>query len=162
VPACRRPTRFGTEAELVTVDVVVLGPDGKPVAGLKREDFRILEDGRPQTVRAFESVEAAVPALLAPKTATSRPSIARVATNVSAPPTRRTFAIVFDDLHVGDLNIERRAVRAFVDRDIVLATSCCCSDLDPYSLRLRSGCRRLDGSLNARRDGRLMSGWRCR
>jgi VWFA-related protein len=111
--------RFGAEAEMVTVDVVVLGPDGKPVPGLKREDFRVFEDGRPQTVTAFEAVEAAVPALVAPETTTSRPSVARVATNVAGPPTRRTFAIVFDDMHVGDVNIElaKRAVETFVARD---------------------------------------------
>jgi VWFA-related protein len=38
---------------------------------------------------------------------------------VAGPPTRRTFAIVFDDLHVGDANIEqaKSAMGAFVERD---------------------------------------------
>ena len=114
------PPRFPTAAELVTVDVVVLGRDGKPVPGLNRDDFVVREDGRPQAVTAFESVEALVPALAAPDTvAATSPSTARVATNVAGPPTRRTFAIVFDDLHIGDLNVEqaRRAVQAFLDRD---------------------------------------------
>ena len=114
------PPRFPTAAELVTVDVVVLDRDGKPVAGLTRDDFVVREDGRPQAVTAFESVEALVPALAAPDTvAATSPSTARVATNVAGPPTRRTFAIVFDDLHIGDLNVEqaRRAVQAFLDRD---------------------------------------------
>ena len=102
------------------MDVVVLGRDGKPVPGLTRDDFVVREDGRPQAVTAFESVEALVPALAAPDTvAAASPSTARVATNVAGPPTRRTFAIVFDDLHIGDLNVEqaRRAVQAFLDRD---------------------------------------------
>ena len=118
--ALQPPPRFPTAAELVTVDVVVLDRDGKPVPGLTRDDFVVREDGRPQAVTAFEAVEALVPALAAPDTvAATSPSAARVATNVAGPPTRRTFAIVFDDLHIGDLNVEqaRRAVQAFLDRD---------------------------------------------
>ncbi len=38
----------------VVVDVVVAGPDGKPVSGLAEQDFRVLENGKPQSVRAFE------------------------------------------------------------------------------------------------------------
>ena len=107
---------FQTESALVTVDVVVLASDGKPVSGLTRDDFVVKEDGRPQTLAAFEAVEATVPGLAAPPT-TGTPSAARFATNVSAPPTRRTFAIVIDDLHIGEMNIEqaKKAVEAFVE-----------------------------------------------
>jgi VWFA-related protein len=123
VPAAlagQAPPTFPAQTELVTVDVVALGPDGKPVSGLKRDDFVVKEDGRPQTITAFEAVEATVPALQSPSTVASAPSQARVATNVAGPPTRRTFAIVFDDLHIGDLDIEqaRRAVEMFVERDV--------------------------------------------
>lgn len=38
----------------VVVDVVVTGPDGKPVRGLTQQDFTVLEDRKPQSVRAFE------------------------------------------------------------------------------------------------------------
>jgi VWFA-related protein len=124
------PPSFAAQAELVTVDVVVLGPGGKPVSGLTRDDFVVKEDGRPQKLTAFEAVEALVPELAAPETVASSPSRARVVTNVAGPPTRRTFAIVFDDLHVGDLNIEnaKKAVETFVKREtgagdrVVLAT----------------------------------------
>ena len=66
--ALQPPPRFPTAAELVTVDVVVLDRDGKPVAGLNRDDFVVREDGRPQAVTAFEAVEALVPALASPDT----------------------------------------------------------------------------------------------
>jgi VWFA-related protein len=119
-PAPQRPPEFATQAELVTVDVVVLDRDGKPVPDLKRADFVVTEDGRPQKVTAFEAVEARLPALTAPETVASAPSVSRLATNVAGPPTRRTFAIVFDDLRVGDVNIEqaKRAVEAFVEKDV--------------------------------------------
>jgi VWFA-related protein len=38
----------------VVVDVVVTGPDGKPVPGLTEQDFQVFESGKPQSVRAFE------------------------------------------------------------------------------------------------------------
>lgn len=44
---------FRTQANLVVVDVVVRD-HGQPVRGLKEEDFRVLEDGRPQNVVSFE------------------------------------------------------------------------------------------------------------
>lgn len=44
------------------VDVVVLGRDGHPVRGLHREDFRLLEDSAPQTLKRFEEHTAAAAA----------------------------------------------------------------------------------------------------
>ncbi|MGA2351885.1 MAG: VWA domain-containing protein [Terracidiphilus sp.] len=38
----------------VVVDVVVTGPDGTPVPDLTQQDFTVLEDRKPQSVRAFE------------------------------------------------------------------------------------------------------------
>jgi VWFA-related protein len=38
----------------VVVDMVVTGPDGKPVPSLTEQDFRVFENGKPQSVRAFE------------------------------------------------------------------------------------------------------------
>jgi len=108
---------FPTEAELVTIDVVVLDADGKPVPDLRREDFRILEDGRPQALAAFEKVEAVLPP---PAQRPLRGGPARTAaTNVGGPPTHRTFAFVFDDLHIGPLNAERAKaeVLEFVNRE---------------------------------------------
>jgi VWFA-related protein len=43
-----------TKARLVLVDVVVTNNKGEPVPGLKKEDFEVSEDGKPQTVSTFE------------------------------------------------------------------------------------------------------------
>jgi VWFA-related protein len=43
-----------TTTRRVVVDVVVTGPDGKPVPGLTEQDFTVFEDRKPQSVRAFE------------------------------------------------------------------------------------------------------------
>ena len=69
VQSLQQPPAFPTQAEIVTVDVVVLDRDGKPVPGLTRADFVVREDGRPQNVTAFEAIEALVPAVTAPETA---------------------------------------------------------------------------------------------
>jgi VWFA-related protein len=39
---------------LVEIDVQVTGRDGKPIKGLKQEQFTVTEDGKPQTVSTFE------------------------------------------------------------------------------------------------------------
>ena len=51
---------FRSEAELVTVDVVVADKRGDPVADLRAEDFVVTEEGRPQKVQFFQSVTAAL------------------------------------------------------------------------------------------------------
>lgn len=43
-----------SEANVVLVDVVVTQGKGEPVVGLHKEDFRVREDGRPQTISFFE------------------------------------------------------------------------------------------------------------
>ncbi|HKF04067.1 MAG TPA: VWA domain-containing protein [Candidatus Sulfotelmatobacter sp.] len=43
-----------TRVRLVVVDVVVSNNKGEPVPGLKKEDFEVSEDGKPQTVSVFE------------------------------------------------------------------------------------------------------------
>lgn len=50
-----------TRARLVLVDVVVTDSKGEPVHGLKKEDFEIFEDGKTQTVSAFEEHKGAAP-----------------------------------------------------------------------------------------------------
>lgn len=48
------PITIHSTTRRVVVDVVVTGPDGKPVSGLSQQDFTVLEDRKPQSVRAFE------------------------------------------------------------------------------------------------------------
>lgn len=47
------PLSFRSFSRMVLVDVVVRDGDGKPVPGLKAEDFELLEDGQPQKVISF-------------------------------------------------------------------------------------------------------------
>ncbi|HVQ31166.1 MAG TPA: hypothetical protein VMV21_16350, partial [Vicinamibacteria bacterium] len=86
---------FPTRAEAVTVDVVVVDKQGRPVRGLTAADFTVLEEGRPQTVVGFEAADLSV-ALPEPPAAASD----AVASNVKAADSRpgRAFVFVVDDL----------------------------------------------------------------
>ena len=114
-PGEPRPV-FPAGVELVTVDVVVVDRQGVPVRGLRTEDFTLKEDGRPQTLAAFEAVDRP-PAAAAPADAQASPP-PRVSTNrgLSARASR-AFVIVFDDLHldVAEAQRAREAVAGFLE-----------------------------------------------
>jgi len=48
---------FRSGLDLVVVNVVVRDKDGKLVRGLKREDFVVTEDGKPQSISSFDFEE---------------------------------------------------------------------------------------------------------
>src|SRR5712691_1733906 len=54
-PPAERTPSFPSQASAITVDAVVLDASGAPIRGLTRDDFTILEDGRPQTIVGFEA-----------------------------------------------------------------------------------------------------------
>ncbi|MGZ8867150.1 MAG: VWA domain-containing protein [Thermoanaerobaculia bacterium] len=57
--AARAQVVESIEVRVTNVEVVVTGPDGKPVHGLTRDDFELLEDGKPQPITNFYEVRAA-------------------------------------------------------------------------------------------------------
>jgi len=63
MPALRaqEPLTIHVNTNLVSLDVVVTDASGHPVAGLTRDDFTVLEDGKPQTVRNFDAWQQRTP-----------------------------------------------------------------------------------------------------
>jgi Ca-activated chloride channel family protein len=59
-PAQSSETTLKVDVKLVNVFVTVTDEHGAPVGGLKREDFTLLEDGKPQTISVFDK-ESALP-----------------------------------------------------------------------------------------------------
>jgi VWFA-related protein len=113
--------RFPAGVELVVVDAVVVDGEGRPVAGLSRDDFRVLEDGTPQPTSSFESVQ-----IPPPRTAPPPAPRPRVSTNVAATaatsPVRpgRSFVVVFDELNLtaGQARHARSATAHFLRRGV--------------------------------------------
>lgn len=73
VAAAAQEVVFRTETTLVVTDVTVRDRSGKEISGLKKEDFVVLEDGKPQAIAVFEyqriaSAEPAAPAAATPVT----------------------------------------------------------------------------------------------
>ncbi|HZM52524.1 MAG TPA: VWA domain-containing protein [Vicinamibacteria bacterium] len=127
-PAQPPPATFPSKVELITVDAVVLDAQGHPVSGLKREDFILEEDGRPQEISSFEAFVAAPP----PATkATAPPALA--SNEGERPRGSRAFALVLDDAGMlpRDAIEARRAVETFLVRSV--------RDGDEVSLATTSG-----------------------
>jgi VWFA-related protein len=94
--------RFPADIEQVTVDVVVTDKKGNPVTTLSQSDFRIVDEGKPQELISFEKV------VLPDKPAEAPPPMPKVSAN-NAEDVRavRTFAIVFDDIHLAPFQAHR-------------------------------------------------------
>src|SRR5262245_44021370 len=108
----RPPITFSAQAEIILVDVVVLDDQGKPVRGLSREDFTVLEDGRPQPVVGFEARD------LAAAGGAAVPAAAGATGAAPAPASRgRTIALVIDDLGITPLQVTtlKAAVKNWLD-----------------------------------------------
>ncbi len=54
LPLAGQEVKFSTSSNLVIVDVTVRDRSGKPIENLKKSDFAVLEDGKPQQIAVFE------------------------------------------------------------------------------------------------------------
>src|SRR5262249_30480365 len=61
------------DVPLVSVDVMVMSKNGFFSPGLKKENFRVLEDGVPQKITAFNQTEAPITAVLVVEFASIHP-----------------------------------------------------------------------------------------
>jgi len=114
--APQRPM-FRTQVEYVEVDVLVSDSDGHFVPGLKKEDFQIREDGKPQSITAFSMVTVPVDRADVPLFA-SQPIPPDVQTN-ERPFEGRIYVLLLDDLHVDASRSQRakNAARSFIERN---------------------------------------------
>ncbi len=69
---------ISVEVPVVTLDVVAATQHGDIITGLKKENFRVLEDGAPQTISSFAPTDAPITAAEgSTNTLPTRPSIGR-------------------------------------------------------------------------------------
>src|SRR5215207_2356931 len=90
-----QPPIFRSSVRLIDVDVYVTDPQGRPVKGLTRDDFELLEDGKPQEIRAFTPIDLPVdvPGASGSAPVDTRMPPADVATNVDV---GRTYIVLLD------------------------------------------------------------------
>src|SRR5688572_7896173 len=95
--AAQGPFRSGVN--LVRVDALVTDERGMPVTDLTKDDFEILEDGKPQAIEQFRLVQVdgnPDPRRSLPETIRSRDEEAMLADRDDV----RVFAIFLDDYHL--------------------------------------------------------------
>jgi VWFA-related protein len=116
-PVGPAPT-FKAQVEYVEVDAVVTDQQGNFVRNLKKEDFQVLEDGKPQTVSTFSVVDIPIERADRPLFS-ARPIEPDVQSN-ERPFDGRVYVMILDDLHVDALRSQqvKSNARQFIDRNL--------------------------------------------
>jgi VWFA-related protein len=116
-----RPT-FRTAVNVVRVDVIVTGRDGRPVEDLAQNDFEVTEDGKPQAIETFKLVK--VDGQVNP--GDPEPRQIRTEYDEESEAARddvRLYAIFLDDYHVrrtSSMSV-RPALAAFIQKQLAPA-----------------------------------------
>ena len=109
-----------TGVEVIRIEVMVSGKHGRPRAGLQKEDFVVLEDGRPQPIVQFHAFArpAAAPPPVAPATGQPPAPVAEEEGEDLLP--SRYVVLAIDDVHMGfeSLVRVRKALRRFLMEDL--------------------------------------------
>jgi VWFA-related protein len=102
-----RPFNMRVDVELVTAEVTVLDKKGNPVPNLKKEDFRLYEDGKQQEIISFDEVT----------TESTRGAFAATDQDDGGPGRGKVVLILFDDSSIppGHLKAARDSATRFVN-----------------------------------------------
>ena len=105
---------FRAEVEYVEVDALVTDEQGRVVSNLQKEDFRVFEDGRPQTIANFAFVK--IPVETGGRLDAIEPD---VVTN-ERPFAGRIYTLILDDLHTAPSRtpLVKRAARRFIEQHL--------------------------------------------
>jgi VWFA-related protein len=109
-PQTQQPT-FRARADLIQVDTLVVDKEGRPVRGLTKADFQLLDNGKPQEIVALTEYQHERVVL----GAEVEPAQVDVATN-SGPAAQRLVLIMLDDLGIQSWDWEKakEAIRQFI------------------------------------------------
>src|SRR5262245_29620067 len=92
---------FHVEVNFVDIDAVVTDERGNPACALTKDDFELLDDGKPQEISAFSLVDIPLPSATA-RPAAAPGSVSDIKSNAE-PLSGRLYVIVLDDLNVAPL-----------------------------------------------------------
>ncbi len=109
------PATFKSKVNLVLVPVIVRDHAGRTIGHLRREDFQLLDRGKPQIIASFSEEKDGVAAAIA------QPVETQGSAETAPPPGPDRFvAYLFDDMHVtfSDLVRVRTAAEQHVDKSL--------------------------------------------
>jgi Ca-activated chloride channel homolog len=125
VAAAPRPSvQFASGVNAVEVYAAVTDHDGRPVTGLSRSDFTVLEDGRPQTLSTFTEGDFPLSVVLAvdrsfsmaPRLAIARDAARRFLDSLRGDDQAMIVAVGSEVEIVSPLSTDRQAQRLAVER----------------------------------------------
>jgi VWFA-related protein len=111
-----QPPTFKTRIDLVAVDVRATDARGRFVGDLTKDDFELLEDGKPQTVSTFERIDIPISASAAASRITAPAEVRTNAVGV----TGRLYLLVLDDVNTNFVvsGYVQRVAREFIEKHI--------------------------------------------
>jgi VWFA-related protein len=109
---------FQVEVNYVDIDAIVTDERGNFVRDLRKEDFELFEDGKPQPISTFSLVDIPLPAGAARPGAVAAPPAAIDVKSNAQPISGRLYVIVLDDLNVSPMRtkVVVGAARQFIER----------------------------------------------
>jgi len=117
-PSPQQSPTFKVRVDYVEVDALVTDRQGQFVRDLSKEDFQILEDGKPQTIANFSIVD--IPIERADRPLYAAAPIEPDVRSNERPFDGRVYVMVIDDLHTlfGRTNRVKVAARQFIQNNL--------------------------------------------
>jgi len=157
----QQPTpTFKAAVEYVEVDTLVLDKDGHFVRNLAKEDFRVFEDGKAQTISTFALVD------IPDGTAAPADAVETDVRTNDRPFDGRVYVLILDDLHTQFSRMPRTqaAARQFIERNLgandlmaVVSTGGRAQDAQEFTNNKRLLLATVDGLLGQRMDSPAVS-----
>ncbi len=147
-------TRLKVTTNLVVVRVVVRDAQGKPVKGLRKEDFKLFDSGKEQPIAQFETESAVEPP--SPPVAARGAEKAGAALSPVLP--GRFLALYFDDLYTADTDLiqVRRAADDYLaanlqpaDRVAIFTSGAMLSDFTSDPKQIHEALSRLQANVRS-------------
>jgi VWFA-related protein len=117
-PAGAQGPTFKVQVDYVEVDVLVTDGRGNYVRDLKKEDFQVFEDGKPQAVTNFSLVD--IPIERAERPLFAKQAVEPDVRSNEQPFDGRIYVMLLDEAHTlpGNTNLVRRAAQKFIDEKL--------------------------------------------
>src|SRR4029077_11783691 len=116
-PASQTPT-FKVQVDFIEVDAIVTDARGNYVRDLKKEDFQVLEDGKPQAITNFVPID--VPIERGERPLFAKAPVEPDVQSNERPFSGRVYVMVLDSAHTlpQNTNLVRRAAKRFIDEKL--------------------------------------------